>query len=170
MVAWILVGNQWSERLELWHFRTLSAYQIISMYTRKASKHLNCWTLSPSFFLDHPTVHFLMPWRWQQEFQNVFFRSMQSMADVVLLRISVGSSPSLQLGAKSPTFALHVLSNVWPQDGTAIRRSILPIVLTFMSFNLPSANRQDFATSIMELKPRMHPKRPETAGHVAPAP
>ena len=42
----------------------------------------------------------------------LFFRSMQSMADVVLLRISVGSFPSLQLGAKSPTFALHVLSNV----------------------------------------------------------
>ena len=58
----------------------------------------NVGPLSPSFFLDHPTVRFLMPWRWQQEFQNVFFRSMQSMAAVVLLRISVGSFPSLQLG------------------------------------------------------------------------
>ena len=56
-------------------------------------------------FLDHPTVKFLMPWRWQQEFQNVFFWSMQSMADVVLLRISVGSFPSFQLGVDHPNLA-----------------------------------------------------------------
>ena len=57
----------------------------------------NVGPFSPRFFLDHPTVHFLMPWRWQHEFQNGFFWSMQSMADVVLLRIGVESFPSLQL-------------------------------------------------------------------------
>ena len=33
----------------------------------------NVGPFSPRFFLDHPTVHFLMPWRWQHEFQNGFF-------------------------------------------------------------------------------------------------
>ena len=55
MVAWILVGNQWSERLELWLFRTLSAYQEISMCTRKASKHLNFTNFCATFIVKRLT-------------------------------------------------------------------------------------------------------------------
>ena len=42
----------------------------------------------------------------REKFSECFFRSMQSMADVVLLRISVGSFPSFQLGVKFPDGSL----------------------------------------------------------------